>query len=84
MLRNLKTGDVIWSGTSSKTSAVEQRSISGIVAVMSRDLSEATGATCRLLAKRAFPARFLWQFDWRKLKCLKAKLSNNGQALGGD
>ena len=43
MLRNLKTGDVIWSGTSSKTSAVAQRSISGIVAVMSRDLSEATG-----------------------------------------
>ena len=42
-LHNLKTGGVIWSGTSSKTSAVEQRSVSGIVAVMSRDLSEATG-----------------------------------------
>jgi cholesterol transport system auxiliary component len=42
-LQNLKTGDVIWSGASSKTSAVEQRSISGIVAAMSRDLSEATG-----------------------------------------
>jgi cholesterol transport system auxiliary component len=42
-LKNLKTGDVIWSGTSSKTSAVEQRSVSGIVATMSRDLSTATG-----------------------------------------
>ena len=41
-LHNLKTGDVIWSGTLSKTSAVEQRSVSGIVAVMSRDLNEAT------------------------------------------
>jgi cholesterol transport system auxiliary component len=40
-LQNLKTGEVIWSGASSKTSAVEQRSISGIVAVMSRELGEA-------------------------------------------
>ena len=42
-LRNLKTGGVIWSSTSSKTSAVEQRSVPGIVAAMSRDLTEATG-----------------------------------------
>jgi ABC-type uncharacterized transport system auxiliary subunit len=42
-LQNLKTGDVVWSGTSSKTSNVEQRSLSGIVAEMSRDLSEAAG-----------------------------------------
>jgi ABC-type uncharacterized transport system auxiliary subunit len=42
-LHNLKTGDVIWSGTSSKTSAVEQRTISGIVEAMSRDLNQATG-----------------------------------------
>jgi ABC-type uncharacterized transport system auxiliary subunit len=42
-LRNLKTGGVIWSNTSSKTSAVEQRSVRGVVAAMSRDLTEATG-----------------------------------------
>ena len=40
-LKNLKTGDVIWSGISSKTSAVEQRSVPGVVAAMSRELSEA-------------------------------------------
>jgi cholesterol transport system auxiliary component len=40
-LKNLKTGDVIWSGTSSKTSAVEERSVPGVVAAMSRELSEA-------------------------------------------
>jgi len=40
-LKNLKTGDVIWSSTSSKTSAVEQRSVPGVVAAMSRELSEA-------------------------------------------
>jgi uncharacterized lipoprotein YmbA len=42
-LQNLKSGDVIWSGTSSKTSKVDQRSISGIVAEMSRDMGEAAG-----------------------------------------
>jgi cholesterol transport system auxiliary component len=41
-LKNLKTGGVIWSSTSSKTSAVEQRSVPGVVAAMSRDLTEAT------------------------------------------
>jgi ABC-type uncharacterized transport system auxiliary subunit len=40
-LQNLKTGDVIWSGTSSKTSKVEQHSVSGIVSEMSRAMSEA-------------------------------------------
>jgi cholesterol transport system auxiliary component len=40
-LKNFKTGDVIWSSTSSKTSAVEQRSVPGVVAAMSRELSEA-------------------------------------------
>jgi cholesterol transport system auxiliary component len=40
-LKNLKTGDVIWSGISSKTSAVEERSVPGVVAAMSRELSEA-------------------------------------------
>jgi cholesterol transport system auxiliary component len=40
-LKNLKTGDVIWSSSSSKTSVVEQRSVPGIVAAMSREVSEA-------------------------------------------
>lgn len=40
-LKNLKTGGVIWSSSSSKTSAVEQRSVSGVVAAMSREVSEA-------------------------------------------
>jgi cholesterol transport system auxiliary component len=40
-LKNLKTGDVIWSSTSFKTSAVEQRSVPGVVAAMSRELTEA-------------------------------------------
>ncbi|HLX43610.1 MAG TPA: ABC-type transport auxiliary lipoprotein family protein [Bryobacteraceae bacterium] len=42
-LQNLKSGDIVWSGTSSKTSRVDQRSISGIVAEMSRDMGEAAG-----------------------------------------
>jgi len=40
-LRNLKTGDVMWSGKSSRTFAVEQRSVPGVVTAMSRELSEA-------------------------------------------
>jgi cholesterol transport system auxiliary component len=40
-LQNFKTGDVVWSGTTSKTSGVEKRDVSGIVAEMSRDLTEA-------------------------------------------
>ena len=42
-LKNVKTGDVIWSGTSSRTSEVNQRSVPGVVAEMSRELSEAAG-----------------------------------------
>jgi cholesterol transport system auxiliary component len=40
-LQNVKTGNVMWSDTSFKTSQVDQRSLSGIVGEMSRDLSEA-------------------------------------------
>jgi uncharacterized lipoprotein YmbA len=40
-LKDLKTGDVIWSSASSKTSAVEQRSVQGVVAAMSHELSHA-------------------------------------------
>ena len=42
-LKNLKTGDVIWSGKSSKTLALEQRSVPGVVAAMSRELGEGAG-----------------------------------------
>ena len=40
-LRDVKTGDVIWSGVSSKTCGVEERSVPGVVAAMSRELSDA-------------------------------------------
>jgi uncharacterized lipoprotein YmbA len=40
-LQNVKTGDVVWSDTSLKTSEVNQRSLTAVVAEMSRDLSEA-------------------------------------------
>jgi uncharacterized lipoprotein YmbA len=40
-LQNVKTGSVMWSGTSSKTSEVNQRSVPAVVAEISRDLSEA-------------------------------------------
>ena len=42
-LKSLKTGGVVWSSTSSRTSVVDQRSVPGVVAAMSRELSEATG-----------------------------------------
>ena len=40
-LQNVKTGNVVWSDTSFKTSEVNQRSLPAVVAEMSRDLSEA-------------------------------------------
>ena len=40
-LQNVKTGNVVWSDTSFKTSKVNQRSLPAVVAEMSRDLSEA-------------------------------------------
>ena len=40
-LQNVKTGNVMWSDTSFKTSEVKQRSLPAVVAEMSRDLSEA-------------------------------------------
>jgi uncharacterized lipoprotein YmbA len=42
-VKSLKTGRVIWSSTSSRTSAVDQRSVPGVVATMARELSEASG-----------------------------------------
>jgi ABC-type uncharacterized transport system auxiliary subunit len=40
-LQNVKTSSVMWSGRSYKASPVNQRSLPGIVAEMSRDLNEA-------------------------------------------
>ncbi len=40
-LINVRTGEVLWQGTSSKTAEVDQHSIPGIVAEMSRDLGSA-------------------------------------------
>jgi uncharacterized lipoprotein YmbA len=40
-LQNVKTGNVMWSDTSFKTSEVNQRSLPAIVTEMSRDLSDA-------------------------------------------
>jgi len=40
-LTNLRTGEVLWQGNSSQTTKLEQRSVPGIVAEMSRDLANA-------------------------------------------
>ena len=40
-LTNLRTGEVLWQGTSSKTEKLDQRSVPGIVAEMSQDLGSA-------------------------------------------
>src|SRR5271154_2904409 len=41
-LIELRTGQVLWQGTSSKTSKLDQRSVPGLVAEMSRDLADVT------------------------------------------
>jgi ABC-type uncharacterized transport system auxiliary subunit len=40
-LINLRTGEVMWQGSSSKTTKLDQRSVPGIVAEMSRDVETA-------------------------------------------
>src|SRR5579864_1275312 len=40
-LLNLRTGEVLWQDTSSKTAKLDRRSVPGIVAEMSRDLEDA-------------------------------------------
>lgn len=40
-LINLRTGDVLWQGASSKTATLDRRSVPGIVAEMSRNLEDA-------------------------------------------
>ena len=50
-LQDLKTGETVWSESSSKTTTVEQHSISGLVAEMSRDLSETVKRLVSSMAK---------------------------------
>jgi hypothetical protein len=40
-LLDLRTGEVLWQGTSSKTAKLDRRSVPGIVTEMSRDLEDA-------------------------------------------
>jgi uncharacterized lipoprotein YmbA len=40
-LTNMKTGEVLWQDRTSKTTTLDQHSVSGIVAEMSRDLTDA-------------------------------------------
>ena len=50
-LQNVKTGAVMWSDSSFKTSEINQRSVAAVVTEMSRDLSEA--ATQLVLSMRS-------------------------------
>jgi len=43
-LLNSRTGEVLWQGTSSKTATLDQRSVPGMVAEMSRELGSAVEA----------------------------------------
>jgi|HubBroStandDraft_6_1064221.scaffolds.fasta_scaffold17330_4 uncharacterized lipoprotein YmbA len=43
-LINLRTGEVLWQGASSKTAKLDQRSVPGIVAAMSRELGDTVQA----------------------------------------
>ena len=52
-LEDLKTGEIVWSGSSSKTSTVEQRSVSGVVAEMSRNLNDAANQLVISMQKQA-------------------------------
>jgi uncharacterized lipoprotein YmbA len=57
-LQNLKNGTVVWSGTSFKTSEVNQRSLPGIVAEMSRDLNEAATQLVSSMRSQVPPSSF--------------------------
>jgi uncharacterized lipoprotein YmbA len=57
-LLNVKTGDVIWSDTSFKTSEVSQRSLPAVVKEMSRDLSEAATQLVSSMRSRVSQSSF--------------------------
>ncbi len=57
-LQNVKTGNVMWSDTSFKTSEVNQRSLPAVVAEMSRDLSEATAQLVSSMRRQVSESTF--------------------------
>jgi uncharacterized lipoprotein YmbA len=57
-LQNVKTGAVMWSDSSFKTSEINQRSLSAVVAEMSRDLSEAAAQLISSIRSRVPPSSF--------------------------
>jgi uncharacterized lipoprotein YmbA len=57
-LQNVKTGNVMWSDTSLKTSKVSQRSLPAVVAEMSRDLSEAAAQLVSSMRRQVSESSF--------------------------
>jgi uncharacterized lipoprotein YmbA len=57
-LQNVKTGDVMWSDTSFKTSEVHQRSLPAVVAEMSHDLTEAATQVVSSIRRQASQSAF--------------------------
>jgi uncharacterized lipoprotein YmbA len=57
-LQNVKTGAVMWSDSSFKESEINQRSLSAVVAEMSRDLSEAAAQLISSIRSRVPPSSF--------------------------
>jgi uncharacterized lipoprotein YmbA len=57
-LQNVKTGNVVWSDSSFKTSKVNQRSLPAVVAEMSRDLSEAATQLVSSMRSRVSESSF--------------------------
>ena len=57
-LQNVKTGNVMWSDSSFKTSEINQRSLPAVVAEMSRDLSEATTQLVSSMRSRVSQSSF--------------------------
>ena len=55
-LINLQTGDVLWHDRKSKTTKLDQRSVPGIVAEMSRDLTDAVDGLVSSMQDRATAA----------------------------
>ena len=56
-LINLRTGDVLWQDASSQTARLEQRSVPGVVAEMSRELGSAVGVLASSMQDRLVAAQ---------------------------
>lgn len=55
-LANLRTGEVVWQGTSSKTAKLDQRSVPGVVAEMSREMGSAVASLVSAVRDQAAEA----------------------------